>query len=78
MPSRTISRTVLDDLCHRVKWLEVAIMRLQNKRTVTIGVYASGHVPQDLGDGVLYFTSDTHKFVMRIDGHSYQANTIIL
>jgi hypothetical protein len=76
MATKTISRNAFDDLCHRLKHLEVLVRRLQNRRSVVIPVYDSDRLPAHLPTNLLYFTLDNKKFNISVDGLVHQANTV--
>jgi len=77
MPSKAVHRTVLDDICGRIKWLERAVFKLQNNKLRGIPVYDAYHLPHDMPNGLLFFAIDTGQFGMVIDDTIYYADTEI-
>lgn len=75
MTSRTVSQNVFDDVCHRMKWLETHIKRLQNKRTRTIPIWDKAQLPSEIPDGTIFFAQDASQFGFKIDGNIYYADT---
>ncbi len=70
-----VSRTVLDDICHRLKSLEIAVHRLQMKKRNYIPIYDKGRLPYSVHTGLLFFTDDTKQFGLKIDDQIYYADT---
>jgi hypothetical protein len=75
MPSRNVSTSILDDICHDLKILERMVFQLQNRRMRTIPIYDKDHLPNDLPNGLLFFTLDSEQFGMVIDDSLYYADT---
>lgn len=73
--TRTVSRSVIDDICHRLKWLETAVYRLQNKKRHGIPIYDKDHLPAIINDGVIFFTADSHEFGIILGGNIFYAKT---
>jgi hypothetical protein len=72
--TREVSRSVIDDICHRLKWIEEAIYRLQNKKRRSIPIYEKARLPNNLPNGLLFFTDDTFQFGLVLDDTIYYAN----
>jgi hypothetical protein len=70
-----VSRTVIDDICHRLKRLEIAIHRQQNRKRKTIPVYDKHRLPYNMPMGTLFFTDDSHEFGFKLEGRIYYAKT---
>jgi hypothetical protein len=73
----TVPKTVIDDICHRLKWLEIAVHRQQNRKRKTIPVYDKARLPYSMPVGTLFFTDDSHEFGFKLaDGIHYAETTV--
>lgn len=76
MPSREVSTSILDNICHDLKVLERLIHKLQNRRSRTIPLYDKDQLPRDMPNGLLFFTVDSEQFGLVIDDAVFYANTV--